>query len=494
MYSSTTVQSLYRGWKRSSEVMLTMLTMMMPRRVGLRSRRSILSRSVGSHSVGVPSGRDKEKELKVDRSGLVNKIVKKGEGPLTKDMRAAIEKLGPMTVADYMHHCLQHPVHGYYTSQDSQIGRAGDFTTAPEISQLFGEAIGVWMVSVWAAMGAPAQFHLVEMGPGKGTLMLDILRTARSFPRFREAATVHLVETSPSLRSRQRSVLGCSSLPKPTTGSTAGSDATGTQAAPQLDSAMKINGLPAEEMSMVLPDGGLIHWHLNFHDVPAGPMLFVGQEILDAFPVHQFQMTAEGWRERLIEIAPPNPQGLPFRFTLSQHPTPAVAAFLDDGQSQKKKKKKKLDFSQSTWREEERKHIKNAGPSSADASEFEAAQEALGEASEAGGAGGLSGVGGLKAGGGALPGDEIEVCPMASALVQDVGLHLARHRGGALFVDYGAAHAHPNSLRAFSDHEITHVLQRPGEIDLTTDVDFASLRRVLKKTEGLSPIFVLLGM
>jgi NADH dehydrogenase [ubiquinone] 1 alpha subcomplex assembly factor 7 len=165
----------------------------------------------------------------------------------------------------------------------------------------------------------------------------------------------------------------------------------------------------------------------------------MSQEILDALPVHQFQMTKDGWRERLVDTAPallgangePLLSDTSFRFVLSSGPTPAVATFLmEDGAEM--------------------------------------------------------GVGAQENGLGAQPGDEIEVCPRALSLVQEVAKRIAKDRGGALFIDYGAAHAFPNSLRGFYRHEETHVLNRPGEVDLTADVDFASLRRVLRRIPGVS--------
>src|SRR5580704_13987748 len=123
--------------------------------------------------------------------------------PLEADIRRLIALAGPMPVSEFMGLCLGHPRHGYYITNDP-IGSAGDFITAPEISQMFGELIGLWAAAVWRGMGAPANVRLVELGPGRGTMMLDMLRAANVMPDFRKAIVVHLVETSPVLLARQK--------------------------------------------------------------------------------------------------------------------------------------------------------------------------------------------------------------------------------------------------------------------------------------------------
>ena len=158
-----------------------------------------------------------------------------------------------MTVADYMALCLGHPKHGYYITRDP-LGAAGDFTTAPEISQMFGEMIGLWLAQVWIDTGRPAQFRLVELGPGRGTCMADALRAGCAVPGFKAAADLWLVETSPVLRAAQ---------------------------AEQLPHAQ---------------------WADRLEDVPAGPYLIIANEFLDALPVRQFIATAQGWREKRVGL------------------------------------------------------------------------------------------------------------------------------------------------------------------------------------------------
>ncbi|MDB5599457.1 MAG: hypothetical protein JWN71_1501 [Xanthobacteraceae bacterium] len=184
-----------------------------------------------------------------------------GPTPLDTEIRRQIARTGPMSVARYMSLCLGHPEHGYYTTRDP-LGRAGDFTTAPEISQMFGELIGLWAVSVWQQMGSPDGLRLVELGPGRGTLMADAMRAAKVVPAFREAVTVHLVEISEVLRQRQQDTLNHLDVP--------------------------------------------VLWHERLQDVPHGPTIILANEFFDALPVHQAVRQDDGWHERMVEIGGDN--------------------------------------------------------------------------------------------------------------------------------------------------------------------------------------------
>jgi SAM-dependent MidA family methyltransferase len=174
------------------------------------------------------------------------------------ELQRMIALEGPISVERYMALCLGHPVHGYYVTRDP-FGAGGDFTTAPEISQMFGELIGLWAAEVWRLMGAPAPVRLVELGPGRGTLMSDLLRAARTVADFSDALDVHLVETSPVLREGQRQKLGGSA--------------------------------------------GSIAWHAALSEVPPGPAIIVANEFLDALPIRQFMRSERGWCERLVGLA-----------------------------------------------------------------------------------------------------------------------------------------------------------------------------------------------
>src|SRR5690606_12388826 len=132
--------------------------------------------------------------------------------PLALKLKERIRREGPLSVADYMRACLDDPDHGYYRRRPA-IGAAGDFTTAPEISQIFGELIGIWAAVAWRAMGAPARVDLLELGPGRGTMISDALRAARVVPGFLEAIDLKLVESNDALRDAQRQTLEAQQVP-----------------------------------------------------------------------------------------------------------------------------------------------------------------------------------------------------------------------------------------------------------------------------------------
>ena len=130
--------------------------------------------------------------------------------PLQSEIEKLIRSAGPMPVWRYMEICLTHPDYGYYVSRDP-LGREGDFTTAPEVSQMFGELLGLWSASVWKAMGSPTDLLLIELGPGRGTMMVDALRALRVLPPLYQSLHIHLVEINPVLRDKQKATLSCQS-------------------------------------------------------------------------------------------------------------------------------------------------------------------------------------------------------------------------------------------------------------------------------------------
>ena len=184
--------------------------------------------------------------------------------PLDAEIRSRIEQDGPLSIAEYMALCLLHPDYGYYTTSTPVGGRAsssrqgGDFITAPEISQMFGEMIGVWCMEVWQALGEPSPFALVELGPGRGTLMAALLRVAEALPGFAAAADVYLVEVSGTL---------------------------------------------AEQQSLTLERSGTsLKWLRDVDQLPDIPAIIIANEFLDALPFRQWIKMGEQWQERAVGL------------------------------------------------------------------------------------------------------------------------------------------------------------------------------------------------
>jgi NADH dehydrogenase [ubiquinone] 1 alpha subcomplex assembly factor 7 len=176
--------------------------------------------------------------------------------PLLADIKKLIKTSGPLPVWRYMQLCLTHPEHGYYISRDP-LGREGDFITSPEVSQMFGELLGLWSASVWRSMGSPATLRLIELGPGRGTMMADALRALRVLPPMYQALSVHLVEINPVLREKQEAALS---------------------------------------------NIRTIQWHASLDEVPPGPAIIFANEYFDVLPIHQMVKRDDGWHERVVDI------------------------------------------------------------------------------------------------------------------------------------------------------------------------------------------------
>jgi SAM-dependent MidA family methyltransferase len=195
---------------------------------------------------------------------------------LASRIAALIQAQGPMSVAQFMSIALMDPKDGYYATRDP-FGAAGDFITAPEISQVFGELIGLWLVQAWMDQGRPRNPRLVELGPGRGTLMADILRTAKLAPQFLEELEVVLVEASPVLRAIQERQIAGSGVP--------------------------------------------VRWQAQFGDgLDERPLFLVANEFFDALPVRQYVKTDRGWCERMVTA-----EGGELAFALAPVPVPRAA-------------------------------------------------------------------------------------------------------------------------------------------------------------------------
>jgi len=301
---------------------------------------------------------------------------------LSQHLKRRIAGEGPLSVARFMEDALGHPRLGYYMGRDP-FGRDGDFITAPEISQMFGELIGLWCVVEWRAMGEPTLVNLVELGPGRGTLMADALRAGRGVEDFLDSVSLSLIEISPALKGLQEETL-----------------------------------LAAGEVRTTQS----LRWLSDFSEVPEGPLLVIANEFLDALPVHQFEMTADGWRERLVGLGEGDGDGEDgeggeggFRFVLDDAPPEGGVVPPD---------------------------LPPAGDGRIEV------------------------------------GAVIEVRPQASALITDLARRLTRTPGAALFIDYGYEEtACGDTLQAVRDHHFQNPLDHPGETDLTAHVDFGVLSR-----------------
>ncbi len=178
--------------------------------------------------------------------------------PLAARLAAQIAHSGPISVAEYFARCLLDPFHGYYTTREP-FGAGGDFITAPEVSQMFGELVGVWLAAAWEACGRPEAAVLAEVGPGRGTLMKDVLRTLKRIaPRWLDEAEILLIEASPRLRAIQAETLG--------------------------------------------DKAGTVQWRNGLSQLPAKPLFLVGNEFFDALPVRQYQKSSGRWRERVVGL------------------------------------------------------------------------------------------------------------------------------------------------------------------------------------------------
>lgn len=209
--------------------------------------------------------------------------------PLARKLAGRIAASGPVSLHDFMQACLYDPEHGYYRNRDP-FGENGDFITAPEISQIFGELIGLWAGEVWRQMGEPPAVNLIELGPGRGTLMSDAFRALKVLPRFLESASLHLVETSAPLKEAQRAALSGAPVP--------------------------------------------VSWHEDLREAPGGPAILIANEFFDCLPLRQFAFDAaqKRWRERMVAF-----EDGAFRFALDAagEAPPGVAPgsdSLEDGE------------------------------------------------------------------------------------------------------------------------------------------------------------------
>ncbi len=280
------------------------------------------------------------------------------ENLIKEDIRAH----GPMPFEKFMEWCMRHPQHGYYTTRDP-LGQDGDFTTGPEISQMFGEMIALWCIDSWQKIGEPSAFLLVEAGPGRGTLMDDVLRTVKISQPFMQAAQLWLIEKSPALRDKQ---------------------------------AQKLKDYN-------------VQWAEDLSSLPPLPVIFFSNELLDTFAIRRFLCTAIGkWEEQVIT----EQNG---KLTLTTRPLQGEDAkiFTDPAYAQ------------------------------------------------------------------APIGAVAEISPDVLLWMGKLFMHIARHGGTALTIDYGyEGPLAADTVQAIRAKKPAPLLEDPGEADITAYVDFGSLRRI----------------
>lgn len=286
---------------------------------------------------------------------------------LTQFIKSHIAQHGPMGVDHYMTLCLGHPEHGYYITKDP-FGSEGDFTTAPEISQLFGDLIGLWVLDAYNRMGSPAQINIIELGPGRGTLMSDIIRIASQDKGFAAAANVHFVETSPLLKK-------------------------------------------AQEVAMSFQQAMQAQWHQSLSDIKSdAPVIVIANEFFDALPIKQYVYVKQQWHERVIGI------GNNGQLEMGMRSAP---------------------------------HI-----------------------------GDLAKIYGLPA---PKSLDIFEHAPIRENVATEIAQMICNNRGTSLMIDYGHLDtSYGDTLQAVQGHQYVPIFEDCGKSDLTSHVDFASLKKAIQ--------------
>ena len=481
--------------------------------------------------------------------------------PLTDELIAYIGVRGPITVAEFMRRVLRDGRYGYYTSKGSRsgmkdgvsvpntsttfddvddndwdldddindhvtnnsdpskqhvggehvIGASGDFITAPEVSELFGASLLVWLMTQYQALGNPSKIQLIEIGPGKGTLICDIMRSAlTTFPDFASALTtsnkndtgdgvekettkkvavgVHLVEVMDGMRARQKESLQKLEKEEVITekgysfrfaDSGSSEDKNEDVQLSAVDHEADIsNGKKKDEKNTIS-----VNWHdvlssVPTHDPETGeaiPTFIICQELVDALPIHSFQkIEADQWRERLVDVA-----------------------IRDKEEEAKEATNIKLAAGRKNYSDAESTSADNTTESSSTPSKPKDSKlprlrfvlppdttPALRTLLRVNGSGiPLDDNPTAKALNDLPTGSVVEACPEGLLLAQDIADRIQKCNGGAaLLIDYGEDGASSrDTMRGFWRHTQVHPLSLPGEVDVTADVDFAALREAVNQ-------------
>jgi len=477
--------------------------------------------------------------------------------PMTDELIAYIGVRGPITVAEFMRRVLRDGRYGYYTSKGSRsgqkdggivtaiaddnddddndwdldddsvndnshltsndptqqqqhvggehvIGASGDFITAPEVSELFGESLLVWLITQYQTLGNPSKIQLIEIGPGKGTLICDVLRSAlTTFPDFAAALTssngatsgeggkkkvavgVHLVEVTDGMRSRQKESL--QKLQGETTVMEKGFSFSFDNSESEIDNVQEHD--PSNDKQIEQSNAIAINWHdllssVPTHDAETGepiPTFIICQELLDALPIHSFQKIEGGqWRERLVDVAVRDKEEESsevtkikqaagrMKYSDAESEDSITDSTSSSSSTSQEKGAKKLPRLRFVLPPDTTPALRTLLRVSGSGSPLEGnpTAEALN----------------------ALPtGSVVEACPEGLLLAQDIADRIEKCNGGAaLLIDYGEDGASSrDTMRGFWRHTQVHPLSRPGEVDVTADVDFAALRESVNQRIGL---------
>jgi len=310
---------------------------------------------------------------------------------MKRELLQRIKISGPLSVAEYMKFVLTHPVFGFYMKQDV-FGSKGHFTTSPEVTQVFGELIGVWLVNEWNRVGSPKPFRIIELGPGRGSLAADISRVLSKFSSTRDTSSIHLIEISSHLTQiQERTVCGATSLIE--------------KERRQEHHSLSKNGIP-------------VTWYKSLDELPekSGFNAFVAHEFFDALPVHKFQRNDKGdWCEVLVDYDVDDE----LRFVLSRGPTPASRILVQEDQ------------------------VRDL--------------------------------------------EHLEVCPDSGIITDKIVDRFNRSNTNGCFLvcDYGyegsSGVKSRDTFRGFKNHSVWDPLKDPGSADLTADVDFGFLKRMVQQ-------------
>lgn len=346
---------------------------------------------------------------------------------------------GSISISDFMNAVLYHEKYGYYTSR-LPLGKDGDFTTAPEISQLFGEVIAVWIMHTWEKLGKPSKFSLVELGPGKGTLIHDIIRVTKKYSSFFNSMLIHLVEISPTLRKIQKE---------------------------------KLKGLG-------------VNWHKNIDYLPEQPTIFLANEFFDALPIDQFVYRDEGWYENRVTKQDDN--GLKIVQTAQPDWTPASSTQLYE-RCDTRVIPTKNDVIRVAWHWDpenlivnehtEQLYNKHWIPASFTGITPPATQitcklqRSYNYASSAGTANGKL-----------FNGAVVEVCPSGIEILKKLEKKIYNNKGAALIIDYGYVYpGYKSTLQSIKQHKYANFLENVGNSDITALVNFQALKDSLKHVD-----------